>query len=107
MSYAISKRPAAEEQGSGWTCSGRAFKLARMRTDNCLLVQGNASQAPFSKTFHLIGMFDVLEHIQDDIGALRDIRSLLDPDGALLLTVPAHASLWSYFDEASRHCRRL
>src|SRR5262249_33202068 len=82
------------------------LQLARMRTDSCLLVQGNASQAPFSKTFHLIGMFDVLEHIQDDIGALRDIRSLLDPDGALLLTVPAHASLWSYFDEASRHCRR-
>jgi nitrogen fixation/metabolism regulation signal transduction histidine kinase len=28
------------------------------------------------------------------------------PKGALLLTVPAHPTLWSYFDEASRHVRR-
>jgi hypothetical protein len=31
---------------------------------------------------------------------------LLAPGGALLLTVPAHPVLWSYFDEASHHCRR-
>jgi hypothetical protein len=30
----------------------------------------------------------------------------LTPDGVLILTVPAHQFLLSYFDEASRHCRR-
>jgi hypothetical protein len=37
---------------------------------------------------------------------LRNIWKLLDDQGVLLLTVPAHASLWSYFDEAGGHCRR-
>jgi hypothetical protein len=31
---------------------------------------------------------------------------MLAVNGVLLLTVPAHTSLWSYFDEASHHCRR-
>ncbi len=51
-------------------------------------------------------MFDVLEHVPGDVAALRDIRELIESRGALLLTVPAHSSLWSYFDQASRHCRR-
>jgi hypothetical protein len=31
---------------------------------------------------------------------------MLKPGGTLLLTVPAHQSLWSYFDEVGHHCRR-
>jgi hypothetical protein len=31
---------------------------------------------------------------------------MLAPGGAVLLTVPAHMSLWSYFDEAAHHARR-
>jgi hypothetical protein len=31
---------------------------------------------------------------------------MLAQDGVLVVTVPAHPSLWSYFDEASGHCRR-
>ena len=56
--------------------------------------------------FHLIGLFDVLEHLPDDMQVLRDVHTMLAQDGVLLLTVPAHPSLWSYFDEASHHCRR-
>jgi hypothetical protein len=51
-------------------------------------------------------MFDVLEHLPDDGGILRGLNRLLKPGGALLLTVPAHMSLWSYFDISSCHCRR-
>jgi SAM-dependent methyltransferase len=89
----------------GMDLFAEGLQFARMRT-HCSLVQGNASLAPFSTTFQLIGMFDVLEHVRDDVGMLRDTRSLLDPEGTLLLTVPAHPSLWSYFDEAAHHCRR-
>jgi hypothetical protein len=31
---------------------------------------------------------------------------MLTTDGLLMLTVPANMGLWSYFDEASHHCRR-
>ena len=73
---------------------------------NCPLVQGDVLQPPFSEALHLVGMFDVLEHIQDDLRVLRSVRTMLAPGGALCITVPAHMSLWSYFDVAARHARR-
>jgi SAM-dependent methyltransferase len=76
------------------------------RRSSCLVVQGNVHALPFRSAFHVIGLFDVLEHLPDDDAALRGLRDLLVPGGALLLSVPAHRCLWSYFDEASRHCRR-
>lgn len=48
----------------------------------------------------------MLEHLPDDLNVLRDLYTMLAWDGVLLLTVPAHKSLWSYFDEGSGHYRR-
>jgi SAM-dependent methyltransferase len=78
---------------------------ARHRS-NCPLVQADVLRPPFAEAFSLIGMFDVLEHIPDDERVLRSIRSMLAPGGALCISVPAHMSLWSYFDEAAHHARR-
>lgn len=72
----------------------------------CPLVQGDMHFPPFGIQFDLIGLFDVLEHLPDDMAVLRDLHRMLKPNGCLMLTVPAHMSLWSYFDEASHHCRR-
>ena len=60
------------------------------------------SESPFD----LIGMFDVLEHIPEELETLVALREALAPGGRLMLTVPAHQYLWSYFDEAAHHCRR-
>jgi SAM-dependent methyltransferase len=81
------------------------LQVARTRTRGAL-VQGDVAWAPFRVPFQLIGMFDALEHVEDDTGALREVSTLLDRNGALVLTVPAHQFLWSSFDEASHHCRR-
>ena len=70
------------------------------------LVQGDVRHCPFGKPFDLIGMFDVLEHVPEDLETLRALREALTPGGCLMLTVPAHQYLWSYFDEAAHHCRR-
>jgi SAM-dependent methyltransferase len=40
-------------------------------------------------------MFDVLEHIDDDRGALANIARKLKPGGKILITVPAHPWMWS------------
>jgi SAM-dependent methyltransferase len=82
-----------------------ALEFARQRT-SCALVQGDAHAPPFVDPFHLIGLFDVLEHLCDDVDVLHTLRTMLVPGGALVLTVPAQMSVWSYFDEASHHCRR-
>jgi SAM-dependent methyltransferase len=81
------------------------LRYARQRT-SCSLIQGDIGHLPFRRQFDLIGCFDVLEHQPDDLRVLQDIRTMLAEDGVLVVTVPAHPSLWSYFDEASGHCRR-
>jgi len=71
-----------------------------------LLVQGDVRNCPFSKPFSLVGMFDVLEHVPEERETLASLWKNIAPGGTLLLTVPAHPFLWSYFDEAAHHCRR-
>jgi SAM-dependent methyltransferase len=70
------------------------------------LVQADASLLPFGQVFRLIGSFDVIEHIPNDVDVLRDLSRLLTPGGHLLVTVPAHPGLWSKLDDLSHHCRR-
>ncbi|HET6430799.1 class I SAM-dependent methyltransferase [Dyella sp.] len=57
-------------------------------------------------TFGAIGMFDVIEHIEDDRGFLDQIAPLLAADGRLYLTVPCHTWLWSGADVSAGHFRR-
>ncbi len=89
----------------GMDLFAQGLRYARQRT-SCPLVQGDMRMSPFGKQFDLIGLFDVLEHQADDQQMLRDVYTLLTLGGRLLLTVPAHPFLWSYFDKASKHCRR-
>lgn len=53
-----------------------------------------------------VGMFDVLEHLDDDLGTLRSLHDLLAPGGRLYLTVPQHPGLWSAHDVEAGHQRR-
>ena len=49
---------------------------------------------------------DVLEHIREDMLALKEVRRVLKPGGKLLAIVPAYGFLWSEHDEALHHYRR-
>jgi SAM-dependent methyltransferase len=57
-------------------------------------------------SFPAAGLFDVIEHLPDDLHVLRLLATLLVPDGRLYLTVPAFAALWSSEDELTGHYRR-
>ena len=89
----------------GMDLFAEGLRYARRRT-SCMLVQGDVHAPPFAARFDLIGLFDLLEHLSEDAPVLRTVHDMLAPEGTLLLTVPAHPSLWSYFDSASRHRRR-
>jgi SAM-dependent methyltransferase len=52
------------------------------------------------------GLFDVLEHIEDDMAALRLLHTLIAPLGRLYLSVPAFRLLWSSEDDLAGHHRR-
>jgi SAM-dependent methyltransferase len=57
-------------------------------------------------TFGLILMLDVLEHLDDPVGALRHVLALLEPGGVILLTVPAFRILWTSHDVLNEHRTR-
>ena len=90
---------------TGMDLFAEGLSFAKRRV-SCPLLQGDIQNSPFRDKFDIIGLFDVLEHLPDDSAVLRNLRSMLRPGGALLLTVPAKQTLWSYFDEAAHHCRR-
>jgi len=56
--------------------------------------------------FETVVCLNVLEHIERDADALREMRRVLVPGGRLALLVPAHASIHGAFDDAVGHYRR-
>ena len=58
------------------------------------------------KRYLLILMLDVLEHVDAPVAALRHALSLLEPEGFLLITVPAFRLLWTSHDELNHHYTR-
>jgi SAM-dependent methyltransferase len=62
---------------------------------------------PFDdRRYDLIGLFDVLEHIEADRASLATLAGRLNERGAILVTVPAFPFLWSRHDERHHHFRR-
>lgn len=62
---------------------------------------------PFpDQSFDVVTALDMLEHTDDDLLALAELRRVMRPDGLLLITVPAYGFLWSEHDEALKHRRR-
>lgn len=52
------------------------------------------------------GLFDVLEHIEDDLGFLNSLNNSMSKDGMIFITVPAYQTLWSKDDDYAGHYRR-
>ncbi|SDA34724.1 class I SAM-dependent methyltransferase [Sphingomonas sp. NFR15] len=56
--------------------------------------------------YDLIAVLDVVEHIEDDVAALKAMAECLKPGGKILITVPAHQWMWSAHDTVNHHHRR-
>jgi SAM-dependent methyltransferase len=56
--------------------------------------------------FDLVTVLDVIEHIERDEDAVRELVRVTKPRGHLLITVPAFPELWSEHDEINHHQRR-
>ena len=71
------------------------------------VAQAELAALPYDDaSFDLVLACDVIEHIDDDVGALRELRRVTVDDGRLLITVPAYPWLWSRHDETLHHRRR-
>lgn len=71
------------------------------------VVQASFQDLPLlEETIPAAGVFDVLEHVEDDLGAVANIHRWLVPGGRLYVAVPSHHFLWSDEDVKAGHFRR-
>lgn len=71
------------------------------------VIEGSVLEMPFADaSFELAVSLDVVEHLEDDETALREMRRVVTPGGALVVTVPAYQWLWSGHDVINHHHRR-
>lgn len=91
---------------TGVELSEASVQLARERGAG-EVVAGSVLEMPFAEgSFDLAASLDVIEHLEDDLAVLRELRRVVAPGGALLVTVPAYQWLWSGHDEVNHHFRR-
>ncbi|GMA85701.1 hypothetical protein GCM10025868_09510 [Angustibacter aerolatus] len=90
---------AALEYGEEGAGVARSRGLATLRADATRLPVADAS-------LDLVVAFDVLEHIEDDDAAVREVARSLRPGGHFVVAVPCDPRLWSEHDEAVLHVRR-
>jgi SAM-dependent methyltransferase len=102
----------AELDGLGFECaavetSDAAQRLAsRFLADHPMVRVEDRLAEEWTATFDYLLAFEVLEHIEDDTGALRSWVRCLKPGGRVLLSVPAHARRWTATDTWAGHVRR-
>lgn len=83
-----------------------ALVLARQRVSAPFAHVGGDGPPPLAAGQRMLGMFDVLEHIDDDEATLRWAAGVLEPGGILVVTVPAHPFLFDEADVLAFHRRR-
>lgn len=72
-----------------------------------IVVCATLQDAKFNKNMlPNIGLFDVVEHIEDDLGFLKMIYEYTQEEGLVFITVPAYNFLWSNEDKDAGHYRR-
>jgi len=90
----------------GVDVSNEALTFCRQRGLNNVKL-GEAEKLPYpDESFDLVTGLDVVEHLDDDLAGLSEMRRVLKPEGVAVLFVPAFMFLWGVQDDISHHRRR-
>ena len=69
--------------------------------------QAGLESLPFEDgRFDIVFASDVLEHVEGDVFAFRELHRVARPGAAFVITVPAYTWLWSHHDDSHHHVRR-
>ena len=95
-------------KGSSGTCgTGKTGAQNAKQRGIEHVIQGTTVNARIAAgSLGAIGLFDVVEHIENDMVFCQDMRELLAPNGLAFITVPAYRWLWSEEDVIAGHFRR-
>src|SRR5580700_1433015 len=66
----------------------------------------NPETFPAGQSFDTVVCLNVVEHVQDDAAALRNVWNVLDPGGRAIVLVPCGPKLYGTLDEVLGHFRR-
>lgn len=81
--------------------------VAKLRGRGGQAVVGKVTRLPFAdSSFDLVCALDIIEHVDDDDGALSEVSRTTKTGGAILMSVPLYAALWTSFDDFVGHKRR-
>jgi SAM-dependent methyltransferase len=84
-----------------------AQALAKLREHGAQVTLGEVCALPFADAaFDLVCALDIVEHVDDDDGALSEISRVVRPGGTVLVSMPLHPSRWTAFDDFVGHKRR-
>jgi SAM-dependent methyltransferase len=83
-----------------------ALSFAKKKLPDVEFIQFDVTKGGLNRKYDIIGAFDVLEHIDDDLSALGNIYEMLNYGGFLVVTVPQYKFLWSNIDKIVKHKRR-
>ena len=90
----------------GLDYSATALEFCRERGAE-RLVLGSGDRLPFDDaSFDVVTAIGVIEHIDDDRGALAEWARVLRPGGSLVFLTSAYMFLWSGHDVSNHHTRR-
>jgi SAM-dependent methyltransferase len=83
-----------------------AARYSRARTKLPVLI-GDVTALPFAgDAVDLITAFDLIEHIDDDVGCVSELARVCRPGGFIMVTVPAFQWMWGPQDIINHHKRR-
>lgn len=90
----------------GFDLNEAALLQAICRRSRSVCYNVHDRQETMREKYHVIFLFDVLEHIDDQAAFLASTLFHLQPGGRLIINVPADQALFSRYDEAAGHVRR-
>ncbi len=95
-------------KGTAMDVSKDALKMAMgfISSKNIKLKHADIYKVSTKRKYDQIFAFEILEHVPDAPGFIRQISKLLTPKGRVLLSVPAHMKDWNKIDEMKGHYHR-
>lgn len=90
----------------GGDISKEALRFCQTREQKNLIMIDSVYLPFKTNSFDVITAFGVIEHIEDDLGMLKELYRVSKPGGNIVFLTSAYQFLWSYHDVANEHKRR-